>query len=325
MKIERTIKMLNTAGNGCSWLQSIITGKPVIYGMPVAAGVELTSLCNLRCPECATGSGRLTRPAGFMDLQLFEKITAELKPFLYNLNLYFQGEPMLHPEFFRFIEIGSGIKMTVSTNGHFLSAENAEKIALSGLYKLIVSLDGMDQASYSVYRRNGEFEKVRQGITEASKAIIKTRSSLKLEIQFLVNRHNEDQIDRAREFARETGATLMLKSMQVINSDRIDEWMPGNESFKRYRKANGRYILKSRLSNRCLRLWINPVITWDGKVIPCCFDKDAEHVMGDLNRQSFKEIWHGENYRTFRESVLNGRKSIEICRNCTSGIGGVRY
>lgn len=248
-----------------------------------------------------------------------------MSPYLYNLNLYFQGEPMLHPQFFRFIEAGSGIRMTVATNGHYLSRTNSEKLAESGLAKLIVSLDGMDEESYSLYRRNGDFETVRQGITETAKAIRESGSSLLLEIQFLVNRHNEGQIKEARKFAREAGASLRLKSMQILDSARIDEWMPVNESFKRYRKANGRYILKSRLSNRCLRLWVNPVITWDGRVIPCCFDKDAEHVMGDLKTSSFREIWYGEKYSAFRESVLTGRKSIEICRNCTSGIRRVRY
>ena len=86
---------------------------------------------------------------------------------------------------------------------------------------------------------------------------------------------------------------------------------------------DGIYALKNSFNNSCLRLWMNPVITWDGKVVPCCFDKDAEHIMGDLNEKSFREIWHGEKFKAFRSSVLKGRQKIEICRNCTSGIKGV--
>jgi radical SAM protein with 4Fe4S-binding SPASM domain len=69
-----------------------------------------------------------------------------------------------------------------------------------------------------------------------------------------------------------------------------------------------------------MRLFFNPIITWDGKIIPCCFDKDAEFVMGDLNNESFKSIWNGQRYNEFRKKILTGRNKIDICRNCTSGM-----
>jgi radical SAM protein with 4Fe4S-binding SPASM domain len=77
------------------------------------------------------------------------------------------------------------------------------------------------------------------------------------------------------------------------------------------------FIIKHPLRNRCFRMWAGCVITWDGKVVPCCFDKDAAHALGDLNKQSFGEIWRGEAYRHFRHSVFMNRKSVEICRNCS--------
>ena len=77
------------------------------------------------------------------------------------------------------------------------------------------------------------------------------------------------------------------------------------------------HIIKHPLRNRCFRMWAGCVITWDGKVVPCCFDKDAAHALGDLNKQSFGEIWRGEAYRQFRHSVFINRKSVEICRNCS--------
>jgi radical SAM protein with 4Fe4S-binding SPASM domain len=325
MKFNRFIKPVNALQSGYSYCFSRVSRHSIISGMPVTAGIEISSQCNLRCPECSSGSGTITRQSGFMDIKLFEKITDELKPFLYNINLYFQGEPMLHPRFFNFLEISKGIKTTVSTNGHFLSQENAEKLTRSGLYKIIVSLDGMDRETYSLYRQGGEFEKVISGIHYVSEAIRDTKSSLKLEIQFLVNRHNESQILWVRKFSKEVNAVLRLKSMQVINNEHIDYWMPENEKFRRYKKKNGNYSNKNDLNNNCLRSWLNPVVTSDGKVVPCCFDKNADHAMGDLNESSFREIWQGEKYRRFRNTLLNDRKSIEICRNCTSGLKGVRF
>jgi radical SAM protein with 4Fe4S-binding SPASM domain len=325
MSINRLIKPINAIKTGFSYCLSRINGHSVLSGMPVAAGIEISGHCNLSCPECYSGSGIMSRKRGFMDIELFRKIINDLRSYLYNINLYFQGEPMLHPRFFDFLEISSCLKTTISTNGHFLSEENAEKLARSGLNRIIVSLDGMDSATYSLYRRGGNFENVISGIINVSDAIRNTRSSLKLEIQFLVNRQNEAQITSICRFSKELRAKLRLKSMQIINNKQIDYWMPVNEKYRRYIKKNSHYIVKSAFHNHCLRLWLNPVVTYDGMVVPCCFDKNADHVMGDLNENCFKEIWYGEKYKIFRDSVLNDRKSIEICRNCTSGLYGVRF
>ena len=255
-----------------------------------------------------------------MDIELYKRVISELSPYLYWESLYFQGEPMMHPHFFSFIGLSGNINTIVSTNGHFLSEENSEKIAVSGLRKIIVSLDGMDQMTYSEYRRNGDFGKVVAGIRYVAAAIVKHNSSLKLEIQFLVNRHNEHQIKEAERFANETAARLRLKSMQVICGADAGKWMPDDIRFRRYKESDGSYKIKSSMPDRCMRLFFNPVITWDGKVIPCCFDKDAEYVMGDLNNESFISIWNGKRYSEFRKKILNGRIEIDICRNCSSGM-----
>lgn len=322
--MKKIAKKINAICAGFSYLSSILTNRPFIAGMPLSAGIEITNFCNLKCPECSSGSDKMTRARGFMSEELFDKFISEAGPYLYNINLYFQGEPMLHPQFFSFVEKCGITRVTVSTNGHFLTEENSHKLVKSGISKLIVSLDGMDSETYSRYRVGGDMEKVLAGIKNVSDELSKSKSSLKLEIQFLVNRYNESQIPLVKQFANEVKASLKLKSMQVINAKEIERWMPEEEKFKRYkRNKNGIFTLKNSFNNNCLRLWMNPVITWDGKVVPCCFDKDAEHIMGDLNEISFKEIWHGGKFKAFRGSVLKGRRTIEICCNCTSGLNGV--
>jgi radical SAM protein with 4Fe4S-binding SPASM domain len=317
------VKSSNALKAGYSYLRSSVTGKAGIFGMPVTISTELTNHCNLKCPECNSGSGLMTRNRGYMDIDLFEKVIDELKPYLFNINLYFQGEPMLHPQFFSFIERSAGINSVVSTNGHFLSVGNAEKIVSSGLTKLIVSLDGMDGNTYKLYRVKGNFDQVMNGIKSVSEAKRKTASPMKLEIQFLVNRNNEHQIPMVKRYALDMKASLKLKSMQVISNGSHQYWLPSLKNFNRYKFKENGYVLKSTLPDRCSRLWFNPVITWDGKVVPCCFDKNADHIMGDVNEDTFREIWHGPKYRIFRRSILAGRYNTEICRNCTSGLKGV--
>lgn len=318
------VKPLNTILTGFSFLHGSITGKAVPFSMPCSISAELTNQCNLLCPECASGSGMMTRPRGYMDKDLFRKLTDELRPYLNNINLFFQGEPMLHPGLPDFIKLASGIKTTLSTNGHFLTEENSFKIVRSGLDKIIISLDGMDQTTYSEYRRSGDFDRVISGIYNVKRAKAEFNSNLTVEIQFLVNRYNESQIDEARRFAGETGVKLRLKSMQVVDYADAEKWMPSSRKYRRYIRKDGEYRIKGSLPGRCLRLWYNPVVTWDGLVVPCCFDKNAEYVMGDLNRNSFREIWLGPEYSAFRNKVLKGRSETDICRNCTSGLRGVR-
>jgi radical SAM protein with 4Fe4S-binding SPASM domain len=260
-----------------------------------------------------------------MEPDLFEKVIYELRPYLYNINLYFQGEPMMHPKFFSILDICSGINATVSTNGHFLTVENAEKLVLSGLKRIIVSLDGMDQHVYSSYRINGDINSVLEGINNLNVAKKRNSSPLNIVIQFLVNRNNEHQIPQIKKYARENNAVLNLKSMQIINKDSYASWLPSEKKFRRYDHSGNNFVIKNSFPDRCARLWFNPVVTWDGKVVPCCFDKNADHIMGNLNEDSFREIWNGPKYSSFRTSILSGRHMIEICRNCTSGLKGVSY
>jgi radical SAM protein with 4Fe4S-binding SPASM domain len=184
----------------------------------------------------------------------------------------------------------------------------------------------MDQAAYSSYRINGDFNSVMDGIRNVAKARERYSSKLDLQIQFLVNRYNEHQIPDAKIFSRGMKASLKLKSMQIINKEAVGSWLPSKQEFRRYEKKNGDYVIRNSLPNRCARLWFNPVITWDGKVLPCCFDKNADYVMGGLNEYSFSDIWAGPKYGIFRKNVLSERYAIEICRNCTSGLyWGIKY
>lgn len=317
------IKPANALLAGYSYLKSSVSGNPGVMGMPVSVSTELTNICNLHCPECSSGSGRMQREPGYMDIELFKKVIKELKPYLYNTNLYFQGEPMLHPLFFSFLAITSNTHTTVSTNGHFLSEENSEKIVKSGLNKLIISLDGLDQETYSAYRIKGNVNTVIDGIKNITAARKRVNSSLKIEIQCLVNKLNESQIPQIRDLADRVKAKLRLKSMQITDRKDIESWLPLIGKFGRYKIKDGEWVIKNSLPDRCARLWFNPVITWDGKVIPCCFDKDAEYILGDLKLDSFRDIWDGPKYRIFRKSILMGRNMIEICRNCSSGLRGV--
>ena len=114
---------------------------------------------------------------------------------------------------------------------------------------------------------------------------------------------------------------MSIKTAQVYDYENSEGWIPDDEKLSRYKKdKNGEYVIKNKLYNHCWKLWHGAEITWDGRVLPCCFDKDAQYEMGRFPEDAdFRTIWQGEAYRAFRTQLLDSRKNIDICSNCTEG------
>jgi radical SAM protein with 4Fe4S-binding SPASM domain len=211
-----------------------------------------------------------------------------------------------------------------STNAHYLTDEMARKTVESGLDRLIISIDGTTQDVYTQYRIGGNLEKVIEG----TKNIVKWKKQLKSKtpliiFQFLVVKPNEHQTGEIRKIAKMLGVDeLRFKTAQVYDYEKDpNQLIPENEKFSRYKKnTDGTYRRKNKLANHCWKLWHANVITWDGLVVPCCFDKDAMHQLGSLKTQSFSDIWKNDNYKQFRREIMKSRKNIDICANCSEGV-----
>lgn len=306
---------------GTYWGMKIFKKAP-IWGLPIGLTIEPTTACNLACPECPSGLKNFTRPTGKLDLIHHENWIQQLKSHVVYINYYFQGEPFLHPQFLDLIRLAHRNKVFTSTssNGHFIDSQKAIEICESGLGQLILSIDGLTQETYSQYRQQGSLEKV----LAATKHLVeakKTKKGPHLVWQFLVVKPNEHEIENLFQKAKEYGIDeVRLKTAQLYAYENGNPLMPEQDKYSRYRLGkDGKYRLKHRIQNSCWRMWSGSVITWDGKIVPCCFDKDARHILGDLNSQNFKEIWRSEAYQSFRKTLFTGRDQIEICRNCTEG------
>jgi len=324
LKKVTTEKALNAGKVLGSYYYSRMHGKPTMRGLPINLSIEPTTSCNLRCPECPSGLRSFTRSTGMIDYDLYTKIIDEVRGHLIHILLYFQGEPYLHNQFFDLVKYASlnGIYTATSTNAHYLNEENAKATVQSGLDKLIVSIDGSTQETYEQYRIGGSIEKVIEG-TKNVVAWKKKLGSAKphLIFQYLVVKPNEHQIDEVQKIARSIGVDeVVFKTAQIYDFENGSPLIPDNPKYSRYRQgSDGKYSLKNDLLNQCWKMWHSCVITWDGKVVPCCFDKDASHQMGDLKNESLKNIWYGEAYQQFRQSILKSRSEIEICKNCSEG------
>jgi radical SAM protein with 4Fe4S-binding SPASM domain len=309
-----------------SFYISRIINKPVQWGLPMSISFEPTTSCNLRCPECPSGLREFTRPTGMLKQDFFKQTIDDIYKDILYLIFYFQGEPYLNKNFLDMVKYASskGIYTATSTNAHYLTDEVARKTVESGLDRLIISIDGTTQEVYQQYRRGGRVDKVIAG----ARNIVKWKKELKSKtpfvfFQFLVVKPNEHQIEEIKILADEVGVDeVRFKTAQVYDYENDpNQLIPENEKFSRYKKNKaGKHEAKNKLANHCWKLWQANVITWDGMVVPCCFDKDASHRLGDLKNQSFKEIWHNDNYKQFRKELMTSRKNIDICANCSEGV-----
>jgi radical SAM protein with 4Fe4S-binding SPASM domain len=298
--------------------------RPVQWGLPITVSIEPTTACNLRCPECPSGLRAFTRPTGNLKTDFFRKAVDELHTRLVYLIFYFQGEPYINPQFLEMVSYASrkGLYTITSTNGHFLDDENARKTIESGLDRLIISVDGATQEVYEQYRVGGNLETVLQGARRVVEWKRKLRSATPhIVFQFLVVRPNQHEMETVRQMAREIGVDeLKFKTAQVYEYEQGNPLIPTIERYARYKKqADGSWTVKNKLLNHCWKLWHACVITWDGVVVPCCFDKDAQHRLGNLRDTPFPQVWQGPAYQDFRKQLLKGRKHIDICANCTEG------
>jgi len=307
-----------------SYIISRFTKKAILWGKPFSLSIEPTTACNLGCPECPSGLKQFTRPTGKLDLDLHDKMLNQVSKSVFYINYYFQGEPFLHPQFLELIRQAKkhNIYTATSTNAHFIDRKKAEEIIDSGLDRLIISIDGLTQETYENYRVHGNLAKV----IDATKLLVATKkekgsSTPHLIFQFLAVKPNEHEIPAVFTLGNELGIDeVRIKTAQVYDYKNGNPLLPENEKYSRYkRQADGTYKLKYATGNHCWRMWSGSVLTWDGKVVPCCFDKDAQHILGSVATEDFNSIWKAKKYKAFRQAILTGRNQIDICQNCSEG------
>nr|WP_321453672.1 radical SAM/SPASM domain-containing protein [uncultured Carboxylicivirga sp.] len=301
------------------YVYGLLSKKVIIHHQPMALSIEPTSICNLKCPECPTGTNNLKRPRGKMPLEKFKQIIDQLPEELMYLNLYVQGEPTMHPNFSEMVSLANQQKLytSTSTNGHFITPQLAYKLVEAGLTRMIFSVDGTTQSTYEKYRNRGSLSKVKDGIKNLAEAKKKLKKNYPLiVVQFLVFEHNQHQIKDIKKLSKELFADkLELKTAQFNNYDNTPVKPPTLVKFSRYEDTH-QLKLKGKLYNKCWRQWHSSVITWDGKMSPCCFDKDATHQFGNISTSNFSEIWKSNNSFKFKYEIFINKKSLEICKNC---------
>jgi pyruvate-formate lyase-activating enzyme len=295
------------------------SGELQLGSYPAKLTLEATSACNLRCPACFTGKGEVGRPPGAFPLEAFRRLIAELGPFLFEVEFYKWGEPLLAPQLADMIELthAAGVSTSVSTNFSFgFDDAHIERLVSSGLTVLGVSIDGATQETYEQYRVGGNLALVLDNCRRL--AAIKQRlgsETPRLVWVFHVFPHNVAEVDQARGMAAEIAMDIFVDKGFLIGPD----WDP-----------EGRFQFSwqpPHYPERCDFLWGHAAVNNDGGVSPCAGTFYREDDVGKLGTAdddggagSFREIWNGERLQRSRDlfHARNGPDAARelICHGC---------
>lgn len=288
-------------------------------GGPETGMIEPTNLCNLACPTCPTGTGKI-KPLPQMTIERFDHVIEQVAPRMRNIALWNYGEPLLNRQLPQMIahakRAGVGV-VKVSSNVHFLDGERGSAILQSGLDVLILSVDGATAETYGKFRQEGDFDRVGKAVAwlcSEKKRLGLTKP--RIELQFIAMSHNEHELPEIRRLAREWGVDRFRVKTVGADDPKTRDLVPKERLLSRYREDRESPSVRYAF---CTMAWDHTVVNVDGSVTPCCYlrpDMGDEFVMGNIFESSFAQIWRGERYRAFRASMLDGRESMPVCNRC---------
>ena len=214
----------------------------------------------------------------------------------------------------------------ISTNLNILSEENAEKLVTSGLDYLTLSIDGASQETYSRYRVGGDFDKVLKNLNLviAAKNALKSQTP-KLVWQFLLFRHNEHEVEKAKALAEKMG--LIFSLMPAYIRPEKKNWFPSREAVERYGLGGAvEYKVdnpgpKVQTSRICKWLWTHLIVGSNGSVSPCCRLTPSDATLGNIHQsKDFFDIWNNDKFRSARRFFISGKKQTPetFCETCSS-------
>jgi len=294
--------------------------------MPSTVTLELSTVCNLRCPLCYTGARTLKRMGRYMKYKDFCNIWKEIRDHTKMLIIVGQGETFLNKDVYRILDSIQGASYVyIDTNGNI--PLNHQKIISTGVDEIVFSIDGINQETYAIYRQKGKFDIAVDNLRSMAKVKKQMKSQKpKIVFKYVVFKHTEEFIEQARQISVSLGADDFRIEPCTFEPpfgfEALKKFMPTGDQWRRIEAIdfeNGTiWPIKERYSSRCSVPFSNIYITVDGDVGPCCgVDQNRIPILGNLLNQSLMDIWHSEIARSFRMKVLRNRHEERSCDHCS--------
>lgn len=279
--------------------------------------VDPCDWCNFRCRFCPSGDKSLLndvgRPQTFMKFDLFKKIVDDICEFekpIKVLRLYLHGEPLANPRFADMVKYAklSGCCNTVdtTTNGSLLNPKTSLDIVEAGLDRINISIEGVNGDQYLEFaNKRINFDRLVNNI----KYLYENRKQLEIFIKINGDFLYEEEKDKFFEIFGDICDGIAIE--HTMNCWYNFDGPPQNEEVGIY----GQPIHEVEV---CPYVFYQMSINSDGIVSACFIDWARELQIGDVNKQSVKEIWNGDEMRFYQEFHINKlRKTHEICGNCS--------
>lgn len=269
-------------------------------GFPLHLDIEVTSVCNLRCPFCVATISRGAIRNGFIDRALVERVLDEGQEHdLYACKFNSRGEPLLHREIAHFVAHAKKrgvLDVFFNTNGVLLDEEAARGLIDAGLDRLTISIEGTDKATYEKYRVGSNFERLLGNVVglQELKARLGVSHPL-VRVQSVLVPEVAADIDGYVAFWRD-------KADQVSCNEMLDNQLDPQKAFV------SDWI--------CPYLYQRMMILWDGTITTCSNDVYERNALGSIGSTSISQCWAGA-FQKVRDLHEAGRAhEVPACGDC---------
>lgn len=286
---------------------------------PLEVYVQIARRCNLRCAMC--GHDVWKSNSGFMEPDVFDRVLAECAANgVKTLHILSgQGEPMLHPHVFDFLDkaVATGMDVGIVTNGTPLTDERCRRLAATGLSYIQFSFAGWDKETYEGTYVGAKFERTLENLKRMGEYTRGTKTNFMVKAVCTGDNWSEVR-DKTRTFLQAQGVERVVTV--VANN------FGGNVTHGRRDDRHGVWSLKNLSHQRLMpcRVFLKAVgVFCDGTVTACgCYDSNAELKIGDITKQSLADIRKGEQFRRILDAFRAGDVSeIPMCSKCDDPYG----
>lgn len=295
--------------------------------VPKNITIEPTNICNLSCPLCPRSV--MNRPVGAMSFEAFKQIIDDIKPYVHQIETIFlwnHGEPLLCPDIFKMIKYANstGFKVVISTNCSLLTSGNIINLIDSGISRVKVCLDGINNESYQHYRIGGDFNIAKNGI----KKLVTYRNEMNLKyphitFQFIIMKHNYEQLYQIIKLGLDLGVDDLAPIPVDLGSwhnkkellNYAEEFLPKNHLLTKYIYSDQSISVREK-PDKCqwLTEW-SGVILWNGDLCVCCYDPDGKFVSDNVfNSGGYIKLFNSKEYKELRLQLMKNKP--EMCKFC---------